>query len=78
MTPYYEADRVKIYHGDVLEVLRELPVGIAQTCVTSPPYWGLRQYFFDGASQIRHDLTPEKQAWLVAELERRGVKAKAT
>jgi DNA modification methylase len=33
-----------ILQGDCLEVLRTLDAGIAQTCVTSPPYWGLRDY----------------------------------
>jgi hypothetical protein len=28
----------------VREKLRELPAGSVQTCVTSPPYWGLRDY----------------------------------
>jgi site-specific DNA-methyltransferase (cytosine-N4-specific) len=30
--------------GDALERLRTLPAGVAQTCVTSPPYWGQRDY----------------------------------
>lgn len=30
--------------GDALEVLRELPDESAQSCVTSPPYFGLREY----------------------------------
>ena len=30
--------------GDVLQVLRTLPVASVQCCVTSPPYWGLRDY----------------------------------
>jgi len=30
--------------GDALERLRELPDGSAQCCVTSPPYYGLRDY----------------------------------
>lgn len=30
--------------GDVRKVLSEFPDGIFQTCVTSPPYWGLRDY----------------------------------
>jgi len=44
MTPYYETDNGKLYNGDVLQVLRELPDGIVQCVVTSPPYWGLRDY----------------------------------
>jgi DNA modification methylase len=33
-----------VIHGDATRVLSDLPAGIAQTCVTSPPYWGLRDY----------------------------------
>lgn len=33
-----------ILQGHALDRLRELPDGIVQTCVTSPPYWGLRNY----------------------------------
>lgn len=34
--------------GDALERLRELPDESVQTCVTSPPYWGLRDYGVEG------------------------------
>ncbi len=30
--------------GDALLTLRELPAGLFRCCVTSPPYWGLRDY----------------------------------
>lgn len=30
--------------GDALETLRGLPEGCVDLCVTSPPYWGLRDY----------------------------------
>lgn len=33
-----------ILHGNALEVLRTLPAESVQMCVTSPPYWGLRNY----------------------------------
>ena len=33
-----------IIQGDALEKLRERPAGIADMCVTSPPYYGLRDY----------------------------------
>jgi DNA modification methylase len=36
--------RAMLYCGDALEVLRTLPDGAARCCVTSPPYWGLRDY----------------------------------
>ena len=44
MTPYYEQGGVTLYHGDVLGVLRELPDESVNCCVTSPPYWSLRDY----------------------------------
>ena len=34
--------------GDALEQLRTLPDESVQCCVTSPPYWGLRDYGVDG------------------------------
>jgi len=32
------------YVGDCRELLTQLPDGCVQTCITSPPYWGLRDY----------------------------------
>jgi len=43
-TPYYDQHGATLYVGDVLDVLKTLPDGCVQTCVTSPPYWGLRDY----------------------------------
>jgi DNA modification methylase len=34
----------RVLVGDVRTRLAELPDGSVQTCVTSPPYWGLRDY----------------------------------
>lgn len=34
----------QLLQGDALDVLRTLPAGSVQMCVTSPPYWGLRDY----------------------------------
>lgn len=36
--------RWKVKQGHVLDVLHSLPPNWAQCCVTSPPYWGLRDY----------------------------------
>lgn len=44
--------------GDCLEVLRSLPSGLVNTCVTSPPYWGLRDYGHQG--QIGLEETPDE------------------
>lgn len=37
-----------IYVGDVFEGLSRLPDASVQCCVTSPPYWGLRDYGVEG------------------------------
>lgn len=34
--------------GDSKQVLSALPNGVFQTCVTSPPYWSLRNYAIEG------------------------------
>lgn len=46
-----------ILTGDCIDGLRKLPDGIAHCCVTSPPYWGLRDYGHEG--QIGLEETPE-------------------
>jgi len=47
-----------IHTGDSLAVLQTLPAASVQCCVTSPPYWGLRDYGHDG--QIGLEETPEQ------------------
>jgi DNA modification methylase len=47
----------RILVGDVRESLRELPDGCVRAVVTSPPYWGLRDYGNNG--QIGLEQTPE-------------------
>jgi len=42
--------------GDCLDGLRAMDAGSARTCVTSPPYWGLRDYGVDG--QLGLEPTP--------------------
>ncbi len=44
--------------GDALDVLAWMPDGIVRTCVTSPPYWGLRDYGVTG--QLGLEATPEE------------------
>ena len=38
----------RILKGDCLHGLRSLPSATAQTCITSPPYYGLRDYGHEG------------------------------
>ena len=47
----------RVLLGDVREQLRTLPDSFAQCVVTSPPYWGLRDYGVEG--QIGLEETPE-------------------
>jgi site-specific DNA-methyltransferase (cytosine-N4-specific) len=44
VTVHYSDDQVTLHHGDALDVLRTLPDGSVDSCVTSPPYFGLRDY----------------------------------
>ena len=44
--------------GDSLKILKELPDSSVHCCVTSPPYYGLRDYGIDG--QIGQEHTPEQ------------------
>ena len=48
----------KIYCGDSLQVLQTLPDNCLDCCVTSPPYYALRDYGTDG--QIGREATPEE------------------
>ena len=56
MTIYYQDDAVTLHHGDALEVLRSLHDTSVDCCVTSPPYFGLRDYGHPG--QLGLEATP--------------------
>ncbi len=51
-------DRCEIIQGDALNVLRDMCGESVQCVVTSPPYWGLRDYGVDG--QMGLEWTPEE------------------
>src|SRR5215203_4761867 len=44
IAPHYEDESITLWHGDSLAILRELPDASVDCCVTSPPYFGLRDY----------------------------------
>lgn len=46
-----------ILQGDCLEAMKTLDSESIQCCITSPPYFGLRDYEVDG--QIGIELNPE-------------------
>ncbi len=58
MNPYVQDDDFTLYNGDVREVLRSLPDESVHCCLTSPPYWGLRDYGTPG--QLGLETTPDE------------------
>jgi site-specific DNA-methyltransferase (cytosine-N4-specific) len=44
MKPYYEDGLVTLHHGDALTIAATLEPASVRTIVTSPPYYGLRDY----------------------------------
>lgn len=46
--PYFTDEQATLYLGDALTVLQSLPDASINCCVTSPPYFGLRDYGVDG------------------------------
>ncbi len=55
-----------ILNGDVIACLRSLPDACVQCVVTSPPYWGLRDYGVEG--QIGLEPTPEEHVEKMVEV----------
>lgn len=53
-----DIEKNTIINGNSLEVLKSLPDNSIDCCVTSPPYYALRDYGCDG--QIGLEETPEK------------------
>lgn len=51
-------DDLQIFTGDNRKILPDLPGESIQCCVTSPPYWGLRDY--DHTSQIGAEPSPDQ------------------
>ena len=49
---------IKILQGDCLQTLSSIEEKSVNTCVTSPPYWGLRDYGED--NQLGQEETPEQ------------------
>lgn len=59
-------ERYIIHQGDSREVLKTLPDCSVHTCITSPPYFGLRDYGVDG--QIGLEQTPDEYVRSMVEL----------
>lgn len=63
--PFVADPDFTLYVGDVREVLGELPDESVDCVVTSPPYWGLRDYGVDG--QIGLERSPDCLGWATGE-----------
>jgi DNA modification methylase len=57
MTPYYADDWLTVMLGDCRQVMAQMEPESVHCVVTSPPYWGLRDYGQDG--QLGLEPTPE-------------------
>src|SRR5256885_2061449 len=58
MKPTFTTAHVTVYTGDALDVLRGMADETVDCVVTSPPYWGLRDYGMPG--QLGLEKTPEE------------------
>lgn len=58
MSVYHEDEWLAIHQGDCRQVMTEMPQKFVQTVVTSPPYWGLRDYGVGG--QLGLEATPDE------------------
>jgi DNA modification methylase len=56
----------RIATGDALTVLRQIPSASINACVTSPPYWLLRDYESEG--QIGLEPTPQEYVGRLVEV----------
>src|SRR4051794_9812715 len=56
--PYWSQDDAALYVGDARDVLAEMPDHSADAIVTSPPFWGKRDYGVPG--QYGLEDTPEQ------------------
>jgi len=58
-TPLWSKQGHRLYHGEAEAVLRRLPSESVQCVVTSPPYYGLRDYGTDKSLEVGAESTVE-------------------
>lgn len=69
MSDPLNGSRWQVLTGDCLELMKSLPDGSVNCCVTSPPYFGLRKYGDDGQEIGQEQSPSEFVAALVAVFE---------
>ena len=62
----------KIFTGHAIDVLKELPAELVHCCITSPPFFGLRNYqlepiIWDGDHECDHDFSIVQKSGLIHE-----------
>lgn len=55
---FYKDDWLEVHEGDCSEVMKALPTESVHTIITSPPYFGLRDYGHEG--QLGQEETPDE------------------
>lgn len=58
IVPYRQAHGVALLYGNCRQLLRDLPERSVRTCITSPPYWGLRKY--GGRGELGQEATLDR------------------
>jgi DNA modification methylase len=58
MSIYYQDEAITLHHGDSLEIAQALEPGSIDCIVTSPPYYGLRDYGNEGQYGLRKPTRP--------------------
>jgi len=64
MSIHFQDETVTLHHGHALTIAKTLPSESVASIVTSPPYWGLRDYESEG--QIGQEETPEEYVQALA------------
>lgn len=63
---YYQTDQFSLYHGDALDIVGRLEPASIDCIVTSPPYFGHRDYGVDG--QYGLEESPEEYVYQLVKL----------
>ena len=62
-----------IYNENCLDGLKKLPDGCIDCCITSPPYYGLRQYLPNKSVILRNDLSEYEKTNIEKLLKEKGI-----
>ena len=71
LVPFWQTtdgSTARLYLGEVRDVLARMPERSVHCVVTSPPYWGLRQYLPPGSVVLDPKLSEVEREKVLAEL----------